>query len=116
AAVLNAARLQQDAAPGATLVGERAAAAARDGFEFGAPGVLGRPLLRALAVTLRRAGGPFVGRTAELETLRAAYRRGVAAGRPGLVTGAGDAGAGKTRPVREPWVALAAEPPAPLRR
>ena len=56
-AVVEAARLQQAAEPGTTLVGERAAATARHAFEFGppssaAPGASpGRPLLRALTVT-----------------------------------------------------------------
>ena len=122
AAVVEAARLQQAAAPGTILVGERAAAAARHAFEFGPPSSAtpgdspGRPLLRALTVTDSRGLRTFVGRTAELESLRAAYRRVVAEGTPRLVTVAGDAGVGKTRLVRELWEELAATSPEPLRR
>ena len=122
AAVVEAARLQQAAQPGTILVGERAAATARHAFEFGPPSSAapgespGRPLLRALTVTESRGLRRFVGRTAELESLRAAYRRVVADGEPRLVTVAGDAGVGKTRLVRELWEELAATSPEPLRR
>ena len=78
--------------------------------------VPGRPLLRALTVTESRGLRRFVGRTAELESLRAAFRRVVADGEPRLVTVAGDAGVGKTRLVRELWEELAATSPEPLRR
>ena len=121
-AVVEAARLQQAAGPGTILVGERAAATARDAFEFGpprsaAPGESpGRTLLRALIVTESRGLRRLVGRTTELESLRAAYRRVVADGEPRLVTVAGTAGVGKTRLVRELWEELASTVPEPLRR
>ena len=122
AAVVEAARLQQAAPPGTILVGERAAATARHAFEFGPPSSAapgespGRPLLRALTVTESRGLRRFVGRTAELESLRAAFRRVAADGESRLVTVAGDAGVGKTRLVRELWEELAATSPEPLRR
>jgi len=121
-AVVEATRLQRAAAGGTILVGERAAATARHAFEFGPPSSAapgespGRPLLRALTVTESRGLRRFVGRSGELESLRAAYRRVVADGTPRLVTVAGAAGAGKTRLVRELWQELSATSPEPLRR
>ena len=122
ATVVEAARLQHAAAAGAILVGARATAASRRAFEFGPPSAAapgewpGRPLLRALTVTEPRGLRRFVGRTDELESRRAAYRRVVAEGAPRLVTVAGDAGVGKTRLVRELWEELASTSPEPLRR
>jgi hypothetical protein len=69
-----------------------------------------------LTVTEPRGLRRFVGRTDELESLRAAYRRVVAEGAPRLVTVAGEAGVGKTRLVRELWEELASTAPEPLRR
>ena len=46
--------------------------------------------------------------------LRAAYARVVSRRRPRLVTGAGDAGVGKTHLVRELWEGLAGETPEPV--
>jgi DNA-binding SARP family transcriptional activator len=120
--VVEAARLQRAAAPGSIVVGARAIATARRAFEFGPPSAAapgewpGRPLLRALTVVDPRGLRRFVGRSDELESLRAAYRRVAADGRPRLVTVAGEAGVGKTRLVRELWDELAAVSPAPLRR
>ncbi|TML32030.1 MAG: hypothetical protein E6G24_11180 [Actinobacteria bacterium] len=125
-----AARLEQGAAPGEILVGERTAAAVRGAFELGEAqtieakgkpeGVACRRLVRALSLMrtrgvsgLRRA---FVGRTDELERLLAAYRAAIDEGRPRLVTILGDAGVGKTRLVRELWERLSDESPEPLRR
>ncbi len=125
-----AARLEQAAAPGEILAGERTVAAVRGAFEFAEPatveakgkpeGVACRRLLRALSLMrprgvsgLRRA---FVGREAELARLQAAYDRVVEGGRPHLVTISGEAGVGKTRLVREFWEQLATESPEPLRR
>lgn len=127
-AVNVAARLEQAAAPGETLAGERTVSAARGAFEFGDPtsveakgkpgGVACRRVLRALSLmrprgvgSLRRA---FVGRERELERLQTAYHELGAA--PRLVTIIGDPGVGKTRLVREAWEWLAAESPEPLRR
>jgi class 3 adenylate cyclase len=113
-AVNVAARLEQAAAPGAILVGERTAAAARGAFEFEQPaavdakgkpeGVVARRVLRALSLMRPRGvsglARAFVGRDRELERLSAAYRAAVEQRRPRLVTILGDAGVGKTRLVR----------------
>jgi len=129
-AVNVAARLEQAAAPGEILAGERTAAAAAGAFEFGEPrvveakgkpaGVGCRPLLRALSLMRPRGVGAFarafVGRERELAVLRSAYRRAVELGSPQLLTVVGEAGVGKTRLVRELWEALVLESPEPLRR
>ncbi len=129
-AVNVAARLEQAAAPGEILVGERTAAAARGAFELGEPrtveakgkpgGVPGRPLLRALSLMRPRgfAGLPasFVGREGELAALQGAYGEAVERGEPTFVLVLGDAGVGKTRLVREFWGRLDDETPAPVRR
>jgi class 3 adenylate cyclase len=129
-AVNVAARLEQAAAPGEILAGERTVAAVRGAFEFAEPanveakgkpgGVTCRRVLRALSLMrprgvsgLRRT---FVGRDAELATLEEAYRRVVDEGSPHLVTISGEAGVGKTRLVREFWETLGSESPQPLRR
>jgi len=129
-AVNVSARLEQAAAAGEILVGERTVAAAGGAFEFGEPttiaakgkpdGVACRRLMRALALMrprgvhgLRRA---FVGREPEVEQLQVAYRRVAEDGEPHLVSILGDAGVGKTRLVRELWEWLAGCDPAPLWR
>jgi class 3 adenylate cyclase len=125
-----AARLEQAAAPGEILVGDRTVTSARGAFEFDPPmvveakgkpgGVACRRLLRALSLMRPRGVGglrrAFVGRVAELETLRDGYRRIAAERRPQLVTVLGEAGVGKTRLVREFWEWLGGESPEPLRR
>jgi class 3 adenylate cyclase len=125
-----AARLEQAAAPGETLVGERTVGAVGGAFEFGqaatveAKGKLGgvacRPLRRALLLMrprgiagMRRA---FVGRESELDELRTAYRHVAEAREPRLVVILGDPGLGKTTLVREFSQQLATESPEPLRR
>ncbi len=124
------ARLEQAAAPGEVLAGERTVAAAGGAFEFGDArtleakgkpgGIVGRPALRALSLARPRGAGGFqrvfVGRESELELLRATFRRVVAQAEPHLVTIVGEPGVGKTRLVRELWEALAEEEPAPVRR
>jgi class 3 adenylate cyclase len=124
------ARLEQAAAPGEILVGERTVAAARGAFEFGEPvtveakgkpaGVPGRRLVQALSLMRSRGVAGldpvFVGREAELEQLKDAYRRVVANGTPQLLSVLGDAGVGKTRLVRELWQWLSGEPFPPLLR
>lgn len=124
------ARLEQAAAPGEVLAGERTVAAARGAFEFGdrrsvvAKGKRGglacRPVLRALSLMRPRGVGGmrrvFVGRESELELLRAIFRRAVDQGEPHLVSIVGEPGVGKTRLVRELWDLLAADEPTPLRR
>src|SRR5207253_83061 len=128
-AVNVAVRLEQVAAPGEILVGERAAAAARGAFEFGEATVMPakgkadtiacRRLVRALAAARPRgvAGlrATFVGRERELELLQATYRRALEAAGPHLVTIAGVAGVGKSRLVRAFWEQLGAEAAEPVR-
>src|SRR5215471_8921 len=124
------ARLEQAAAPGEILVGERTVAAVRGAFEFAGPvrieakgkpeGVVCRKLVRALSLTRPRGVGGlppvFVGRGSELAQLQEAYRRVVATSRPLLVSVVGDAGVGKTRLVREFWRWLSRRPEQPLLR
>ena len=124
------ARLEQAAAAGEILVGERTVAAAQGAFEFAEPatvqakgkpgGVVCRRLVRALALTRPRGLGGlqpvFVGRGGELVQLQQAYRRVIASGRPHLVNVVGDAGVGKTRLVREFWRWLGGQPEQPLLR
>ena len=124
------ARLEQAAAPGEVLAGDRTVAAARGAFEFGEErvveakgkpgGVSCSPVLRSLTLVRPRGVGGlhpiFVGRDSELELLRATYRRAVAQQEPHLVTIVGEPGVGKTRLVRELGDVLAGEEPAPLRR
>ncbi len=124
------ARLEQAAAAGEILVGERTAAVARCAFEFTEPttvpakgkagGVACRRLVRALSLMrprgvsgMRRA---FVGRATELARLQDAYRSALSSRKPRLVTILGDAGVGKTRLARELWEWLGVQDPAPLRR
>jgi class 3 adenylate cyclase len=129
-AVNVSARLEQAAAPGEILVGERTVAAAGGAFEFAEPttieakgkpaGVACRRLVRA--VSLMRPRGVlglrsvFVGREAEVHRLRDIYQRVVRDGEPHVVTILGDAGVGKTRLVRELWEWLSGCSPEPLRR
>ena len=124
------ARLEQAAAPGEILVGERTAAAVRGAFEFGdlqtveakgkAGGVQCRRLLRPLTLMRPRGvtGGEaiFVGRDGELAELEAAYRQAVFDRTPCLVTVIGDAGVGKTRLMRELWQVLSDDGSRPLLR
>jgi class 3 adenylate cyclase len=124
------ARLEQAAAPGEILAGERTAAAARGAFEFDEPrtieakgkpeGVVGRPLRRALSLMRPRGVGglrqAFVGREAELDQLCRAYEDILQTRRPRLVAIMGDAGVGKSRLVRELWAWLAEQEPQPLQR
>ena len=124
------ARLEQAAAAGEILVGERTAAAAGGAFEFADPvtvqakgkpeGVVCRRLVRAVSLTRPRGLGGvesvFVGRGGELADLQQAYGRVASGGRPHLVTVVGDAGVGKTRLVREFWRWLGAQSPQPLLR
>ena len=129
-AVNVAARLEQAAAPGEVLAGERTVGLARGAFEFGPPTAVEakgkaefvpcRRVVRAL--TLMRPRGVsgfetvFVGRDAELELLRATYRRAAELETPHLVTIFGEAGVGKTRLVRELWRWLVEQDPEPRPR
>jgi class 3 adenylate cyclase len=129
-AVNVAKRLEEAAAPGEILAGERTAAAVRGAFELGdartveakgkSVGVPARPVVRALSLMrprgVRGSSAAFVGREPELELLRATYRRTVELAEPHLVTLMGDAGIGKTRLLRELWRWLAGQEPQPLQR
>ena len=111
-----AARLQQLAAPGEILVGERAHAATQRAIAYGGRRSLdakgkSEPVPAwdahaALAGGGREARGPFVGRGDELELLRLAASRVVRERRPQLVTVFGHAGVGKSRLVAEFAAAL----------
>jgi class 3 adenylate cyclase/tetratricopeptide (TPR) repeat protein len=125
-----AARLEQAAASGEILAGERTVAAARGAFEFGEPrtvaakgkpgGVECRRLVRALSLMRPRGVGglrrAFVGRASELGLLQATFRRVASERRPHVVTVMGDSGVGKSRLAREFWEWLGDEDSTPLRR
>ena len=110
-AVNVAARLEQAAAPGQVLVGERTAALVGDAFEFGEPttveakgkkeGVSARELRRMVAPRRPRGGhglvGTFVGRVRELDRLQEA----AATEQPRFALVVGEPGVGKTALVRE---------------
>lgn len=114
-AVNVAARLEQAAAPGQVLVGERTAALVAGAFELGEPwiveakgkeqGVVARELVRMLAPRRPRGGRglrtTFVGRRRELDWLAAALARARADARPRLAVVSGEAGLGKTAILRE---------------
>ncbi len=113
-AVNVAARLQQAADPGETLVGDSTWRLVRDAVVTGEPRevqVKGRDepvTVRSLAgvdqaaeAIHRRVGGPMVGRDRELGVLRAAFERSVVEERCVLVTVLGSAGVGKSRLVHE---------------
>jgi class 3 adenylate cyclase len=127
-AVNVAARLEQGAAPGETIAGDRTVAAALGAFEFddqtvieakGKPGgVPARRVLRALALMrprgLRGMPSVFVGRETEVVGLRDRYLSVVAARVPQLVSIFGDAGVGKTRLTRELSDWFAGQSPSPI--
>src|SRR5215217_7319925 len=120
-AVNAAARLQQAAAPGDVLVGERAARACRasEMSEVEPVDAKGFPArLRAwrahCAGTERTATSvPFVGRDDDMALLEVAYRRAARDRVPELVTITGDAGVGKTRLANEFTERIADASPAP---
>lgn len=112
-AVNVAARVQQLARPGQTLVGQRTVAAAR-GFEFrpiGRQPIRGKSMDVAVSELLREVDGreprasvmraPLVGRDGELALLTSLYDRVAADGRPHLVTLYGQPGVGKSRLSKE---------------
>jgi class 3 adenylate cyclase/tetratricopeptide (TPR) repeat protein len=120
-AVNAAARLQQAAAPGEVLVGERAARACRASEVRAADPVEAKgfpePLLawRAKSAGTQRTGTsvPFVGRDDDMALLELIYRRAARDRVPELVTITGDAGVGKTRLASELTERLASADPAP---
>ena len=130
-AVNVAARLEQAAAPGEVLAGERTVAAARGAFEFGDPrvveakgkpdGVVGRPVapradtdatagcrrVSAVSSSAARASSSCCGRPSGAP---------LRSGEPHLVTIVGEPGVGKTTLDARVLGVLAEEEPAPLRR
>jgi class 3 adenylate cyclase len=113
-AVNVAARLQQAAEPGETLVGDSTWRLVRDATVTGEPRdvqVKGReePVIvrrlvdvdQAAEAIHRRVGGPMVGRDRELGILRGAFERAVVEERCVLVTVLGSAGVGKSRLTHE---------------
>jgi len=113
-AVNVAARLQQAAEPGETLVGESTWRLVRDAVTTGEPReiqVKGReePVIVRRLIDVdqtaeaihRRVGGPMVGRDRELAILRAAHERATVEERCVLVTVLGSAGVGKSRLTHE---------------
>jgi class 3 adenylate cyclase/tetratricopeptide (TPR) repeat protein len=120
-AVNAAARLQQAAAPGEVLVGERAVRACRASELLEADGVEAKgfpePLRawRAKSAGTERVGTsvPFVGRDDDMALLELVYRRATRDRVPELVTITGDAGVGKTRLASELTERLAGADPAP---
>jgi class 3 adenylate cyclase/tetratricopeptide (TPR) repeat protein len=120
-AVNAAARLQQAAAPGEVLVGERAARACRasEVREAGPVEAKGFPTplraWRAEGAGTERVGTsvPFVGRDDDMALLELVYRRATRDRVPELVTITGDAGVGKTRLASELTERLASADPTP---
>jgi len=120
-AVNAAARLQQAAAPGEVLVGERAAYACRASEVHAAEPVdakgFPQPLQawRATSAGTERLGTsvPFVGRDDDMALLELVYRRAARDRVPELVTITGEAGVGKTRLASELTERLASADPAP---
>lgn len=125
-----AARLEQVAAAGEILIGERTARAARQAFRLervAAQQVRGKEApvqaWRVLGGDVETAGfrapgtAPLVGRRRELELLKSLYASVVEDQRPALVLLLGEAGVGKTRLIDELLATLAAEagPPAVYR-
>ncbi|MGQ0568194.1 MAG: adenylate/guanylate cyclase domain-containing protein [Armatimonadota bacterium] len=125
-AVTTAARLQQTAAPGAIIVGERTHRLTRDVIEY-------RPLpplevkgkAEPLAVweamaplperlDMRRDAAPLVGRHGEMGILRFLYHRCRDDSVVHLATITGQAGVGKSRLVREFLAEVRDDSPAPL--
>ncbi|MBI5157597.1 MAG: AAA family ATPase [Acidimicrobiia bacterium] len=109
--VLNvAARLQEVASPNQVVVSERTARSAPS-FRFDDLGVVdvrgrARPLhvFRLAGVGERRSlivRGPFLGREDAFGSLRSAFHKVVAEGRPAHIVVVGDPGVGKSRLVRE---------------
>ena len=124
-----AARLEQAAAAGEVLVGERTVAAVGDAFEFGPAqivqakgkpkGVAARKLVRRVTPPsgwLPRLGRAFVGREDELAFLQQTYVLVAEEGSVRLVTVAGDPGIGKSRLAHELSQWLSLQSPEPLRR
>jgi class 3 adenylate cyclase/tetratricopeptide (TPR) repeat protein len=127
-AVNVAARLEQGAAPGEILVGERTAALVGAAFDLSEPvsieakgkegGVQARRLVGALAASRPRAvlGRAFVGRERELESLELAFERVTSGRAPVSVSIVGEPGVGKSRLLDEFARRLDVRAPAPIWR
>jgi class 3 adenylate cyclase/tetratricopeptide (TPR) repeat protein len=123
-AVNVAARLEQAAAPGTVLVGERTYLASRSAFAFEEPiglelkgkaaPVASRRLVGPLAEPQRGVPGlraPMIGRDRELETLLGLFEEAAETGRPRMTVVYGPAGIGKSRLTGEFIAALRARHP-----
>jgi class 3 adenylate cyclase/tetratricopeptide (TPR) repeat protein len=126
-AVNVAARLEQSAAPGEILVGERTLAASRTTFDFGpeatveakgkAALVVCRPLLGAAASPAERpVSSSFVGREGELTWLQGRYSHVAGEGHAAFVTMLGEPGIGKSTLVHEFRDWLSTQSPVPAER
>ena len=127
-AVNVAARLEQGAAPGEILVGERTAALVGAAFELSEPmtveakgkegGVGARRLIGALSIARPRGalGRAFVGRDREVAALESAFERVVSDRSPVGVAVVGEPGVGKSRLLDEFARRLDRRTPVPLRR
>lgn len=125
-----AARLEQAAAPGQILAGERTASAAGGAFAFGErvvveakgkpDGIVARTVERSLASMrprgVRDLARVFVGRDREFAALRELYERVVTEGLPHHVTILAEAGVGKSRLLHEFTSWLEERTPSPVRR
>jgi class 3 adenylate cyclase/tetratricopeptide (TPR) repeat protein len=120
-AVNAAARLQQAAAPGEVLVGERAARACRGSEMTEIEPVEAKGFPAPLPAWRAECGGgertptsvPFVGRDDDMALLEVIYRRAARDRVPELVTITGDTGVGKTRLASEFTKRLASVTPTP---
>jgi class 3 adenylate cyclase/tetratricopeptide (TPR) repeat protein len=121
-AVNTAARLEQAAVPGETVIGNLTYALVRDAVQVESIAPLqlkGKaqpvPAYRLLSVSpggtghARRLDSLLVGRDPEMSSLRAAFDSVVAERRPGLVTVLGSAGVGKSRLLAEFGATLTSE-------
>ncbi|HSG86596.1 MAG TPA: adenylate/guanylate cyclase domain-containing protein, partial [Candidatus Limnocylindrales bacterium] len=127
-AVNVAARLEQGAAPGEILVGERTAALVGAAFDLSAPttieakgkegGVRARRLNGALSAVRPRGtlGRAFVGRDRDLDALDSALDRVVGDGGSAIVLLVGEPGVGKSRLLDEFARRTDRRTPAPLQR
>jgi DNA-binding SARP family transcriptional activator len=118
-----AARLREEAQPGAVVADERTSRVAGAAFEFGTPARLaqggGRELRARRLVGVAggappgqpRLRGPMIGRDAELGVLLSLFDEAVATRQPRLLNVVGSAGVGKSRLVAEAAAAMASRRP-----
>ena len=122
------ARLEQGAAPGEIVVGERTAALAGAAFDFSEPltieakgkegGIPARRLLDGHAPARPRGalGDAFVGRRHELDSLIAVFDQVVERASPAIVTIVGHPGVGKSRLLAELSSTIGGRDPRPTER